>query len=75
MFRTTFMVLAVLTSVMAEEEAQTVQGYAQYQKDACDISVKKALKLGSEEDIVGRCSCYRQDGNDWLCYTTVKPTK
>jgi hypothetical protein len=64
-----------LVSLWAQEELKTTQGYAQYKSDACDISINKALKIGSEEDIVGRCSCYKQDGNDWLCYTTVKPTK
>ena len=75
MLKSTFLFLIMLVLLFAEEDGKTTQGYAQYQRDACDISVKKALKYGDEKDILSRCSCYKQDGNDWLCYTVIKPTK
>jgi len=64
--------LLLTLSLLAKDSEKTTQGYAQYKSYACDISVKKALKLGLEEDISSRCECYKQDGNDWLCYTTIK---
>ncbi len=67
--------LLFMFQLVAKEENKTTQGYAQYKSDACDLSVKRALKFGDETDIVTKCSCYLQDGNDWLCYTTIKPTK
>jgi len=60
---------------MGESIEKTTQGYAQYKSYACDLSVEKALKIGSEEDIISRCQCYKQDGNDWLCYTRIKVEK
>ena len=68
--------LTLLTlSILAEEKEKMTQGYAQYKSYACDISVEKALKIGVEEDIISRCECYKQDGNDWLCYTRIKVKK
>ena len=62
-------------TLCANESNKTLQGYAQYKSQACQISVEKALKLGQEEDIISRCECYKQYGNDWLCYTQIKVTK
>ena len=62
-------------SLFAENKEKMTQGYAQYKSQACDLSVEKALKVGPEEDIISRCECYKQDGNDWLCYTRIKVKK
>lgn len=69
------LILLLTLSLFAEDKEKTTQGYAQYKSQACDISVDKALKIGIEEDIISRCQCYKQDGNDWLCYTRIKVKK
>lgn len=70
------LLLTLLMSLLFGAEGEkTTQGYAQYKSLACDISIKKALKFGLEDAISSRCECYKQDGNDWLCFTTIKSTK
>lgn len=71
-----FVFVLILTfNLHAEDQEKMTQGYAQYKSQACDLSVQKALKIGLEEDIINRCECYKQDGNDWICYTRIKVKK